>query len=65
MVVVRYHWVMQEEFGDHLQRIKDHLDKGRDAVHSITPQSLGTYAVPDVAINPEFMQYHPPNKGDL
>lgn len=64
IVVVRYNWVMQAEFGDHLQRIKDHLDKGKDIFHSITPESLGTYAVPDVVVNPEYIRHHPPNKGD-
>ncbi|KAH0830351.1 hypothetical protein J3R83DRAFT_1745 [Lanmaoa asiatica] len=64
IVVVRYHWVMQEEFGDHLQRIKDHLNKGRDILQSITPQSLSTYAIPDIVVNPEYVQHHPPNKGD-
>lgn len=56
---------MQAEFGDHLQRIKDRLDKGREILRSITPQSLSTYAVPDVVVNPEFMQHHSPNRGDL
>ncbi|KIJ63298.1 hypothetical protein HYDPIDRAFT_29556 [Hydnomerulius pinastri MD-312] len=61
---VRYNWVMQAEFGDHLQRIKNHLDDGRRALHSINPESLGTYAVPDVTANHALMQLKPPNEGD-
>lgn len=56
---------MQADFGDHLQRIKDRLDKGRDILQSITPRALGTYAIPDVVVNPEFLRHHPPNKDDL
>jgi len=62
---VRYDWVMQADFGDHLQRIKDHLDAGRDTLQSITAESLATYAIPDVVVNPEFIRYHPPQKDDL
>ena len=62
--VVRYKWAMQADFGEHFQRIKDHLDKARDVLRSITPESLGTYAIPDVKINPEYIRHHPPNKGD-
>ncbi|KAF9228706.1 hypothetical protein BS17DRAFT_772382 [Gyrodon lividus] len=62
---VRYKWVMQSEFGDHLQRIKNHLNEGRNIIRSITPESLGTYAVPDVSVNREFMQLLPPNEGDV
>lgn len=65
IVVVRYNWVMQADFGDHLRRIKEHLDNGRDVLHSITPQSVSTYAIPDIVVNPEYIRHHPPNKGDL
>lgn len=56
---------MQADFGDHLQRIKDHLDKGRDILRSITPETLTAYAVPDVVINPEYVQRDPPNEDDV
>lgn len=56
---------MQADFGEHLQRIKDRLDEGRSILRSITAQSLGTYAIPDVVVNPELIQHHPPNNDDL
>ena len=56
---------MQEDFGDHLQRIKVRLDKGRDILRSISPKTLGTYAIPDAVVNSEYVQHHPPNKDDL
>ncbi|KAF8558511.1 hypothetical protein OG21DRAFT_1404996 [Imleria badia] len=62
---VRYNWAMQADFGDHLQRIKDRLDQGRAILRSITPQSLGTYAIPDGVVNPELIRHHPPDKDDL
>ncbi|KAH7890025.1 hypothetical protein F5I97DRAFT_1800529 [Phlebopus sp. FC_14] len=61
---VRYHWVMQSEFGDHLQRIKDRLDEGRHTLQSMTVQSLGTYAVPNVTVNPALLSLKPPHEGD-
>jgi hypothetical protein len=65
ILVVRYNWAMQADFGDHLHRIKIRLDNGRDILRSMTPQTLGTYAIPDVVVNPEYVQHHPPNKDDL
>ncbi|KAG9318217.1 hypothetical protein JVU11DRAFT_297 [Chiua virens] len=64
---VRYNWAMSPEFGDHLQRIKDHLDKGRDVLSSISASktTLGTYSVPDIGVNQEYVRPQPPNKGDV
>ncbi|KIJ17149.1 hypothetical protein PAXINDRAFT_167928, partial [Paxillus involutus ATCC 200175] len=62
---VRYHWVMQAEFGDHFLRIKNRLDNGRNIIRSISPESLGTYAVPDVSVNHQLMQLEPPHEGDF
>ncbi|KAF8123741.1 hypothetical protein EV363DRAFT_1179181 [Boletus edulis] len=61
---VRYNWAMQPDFGDHLQRINDRLDAGRDILQSITAEPLATYAIPDVAVNPELIRHHPPQKDD-
>jgi len=56
---------MQKDFGDHLQRIKNRLDKGRDILRSITPENLTLYAVPGVVVNPEYVQQDPPNEDDV
>ncbi|KAF9234040.1 hypothetical protein BU15DRAFT_90142 [Melanogaster broomeanus] len=36
---IRLGWAMQMEFGDHLQRIKNHLNAGRDVIRSITAEA--------------------------
>ncbi|KAG6379179.1 hypothetical protein JVT61DRAFT_11621 [Boletus reticuloceps] len=61
---VRYNWAMQPDFGDHLQRIHDRLDAGRDILQSITAESLATYAIPDVVVNPELIRHHLSQKDD-
>lgn len=55
---------MQEDFGSHLARILGHLDRGRDLLKTLTPESVGTYAVPEAKVNPSFVQYPPPEPGD-
>ena len=65
IVVVRYHWAMQQDFRAHLQRIKERLDRARSVLHTLTPQSLGAYAVPDVVVNPDYMRHPLPNKNDV
>ena len=64
ILVVRYHWVMQEDFGDHLSRIKNHLDVGREILKNLSPASASNYAVPESMINPTYMQLPPPALGD-
>ncbi|KAL4065231.1 hypothetical protein J3A83DRAFT_4360512 [Scleroderma citrinum] len=61
---VRYHWVMQEDFGEHLSRIKNHLDVGREILKNLAPGSASDYAVPESTINPTYLQYPPPAPGD-
>lgn len=61
---VRYHWVMHDDFGEHLSRIKNHLDAGREVLRNLSPASLDTYAVPDAKSNAEYVQLHPPERGD-
>ncbi|KIK18769.1 hypothetical protein PISMIDRAFT_683952, partial [Pisolithus microcarpus 441] len=61
---VRYHWVMHDDFGEHLSRIKNHLDVGREVLRNLSPASLGTYAVPEAKVNSDYVQLHPPERGD-
>ncbi|KAG6331977.1 hypothetical protein ID866_7110 [Astraeus odoratus] len=61
---VRYHWVMQEDFGKHLSRIKNHLDGGREILKTLSPSSVTSYAIPEGSINVEYAQYEPPQPGD-
>jgi hypothetical protein len=62
---IRLGWAMQLEFGDHLQRVKNRLNDGRNVIRSITPESLVAYSVPDVSVNHELIELKPPNEGDV
>lgn len=55
---------MQEDFGDHLSRIQNHLGVGREFLKNLSPGSANKYAVPESMINPSYVQYPPPAPGD-
>lgn len=55
---------MQDDFGEHLARIQNHLDVGREILKNMSPASASNYAVPESTINPTYVQHPPPALGD-
>ncbi|KAH7919730.1 hypothetical protein BV22DRAFT_1040608 [Leucogyrophana mollusca] len=58
------HWVMEEDFGQHLERIKQRLANGRAILQSLDGDTLMSYAVPNITVDRSILQRDPPRDGD-
>ncbi|KAG8936607.1 hypothetical protein FRC02_000600 [Tulasnella sp. 418] len=62
---VRLGWAMEAKIEDHLARVKDRLDKGRQVLQTIsTTKELQKYDVPDSRTDINQVRLEPPRSGD-
>ncbi|KAH7913487.1 hypothetical protein BJ138DRAFT_1111446 [Hygrophoropsis aurantiaca] len=57
-------WVMEGDFAEHLERIKDRLAHGRELLRSLNNDNFIPYAIPNTTADLALLQREPPRKDD-